>query len=191
MRTTKARLTPLKDEELDAEQEAVLAPFRATNGAIAITRTMARHASSLKAFNVLALHVFSSTNNTLTPRDKEILILRTAWLCKSGYEWARHELLGLRAGVTPAEVAALKLPIADGGWSERDATLVATADALVTDHFVPDALWAKLTAYFDEKQCIDAIYAVGLYTMVGMFLNTVGTELDDDVTLDPDLDFRP
>lgn len=191
MRTDKPRLMPLRDDELDAEQEAVLAPFRASNGAIAITRTMAHHAAALKAFNVLALHVFSSSNNALTPRDKEILILRTAWLCRSGYEWARHELLGLRAGVTEAEVAALKRPIADGGWSERDATLVATADALVTDHFVPDDLWARLSGYFDPKQCIDAIYAVGLYTTVGMFLNTMGTQLDDDVTLDPDLDFRP
>lgn len=191
MRTDKPRLMPLRDDELDAEQEAVLAPFRASNGAIAITRTMVHHPAALKAFNGLAAHVFSSSSNALAPRDKEILILRTAWLCRSGYEWARHELLGLRAGVSEAEVAALKRPVEAGGWSERDAALVAMADALVTDHFVPDDLWERLSRHFDPRQCIDAIYAVGLYTTVGMFLNTMGTQLDDDVTLDPDLDFRP
>jgi alkylhydroperoxidase family enzyme len=191
MRTDKPRLMPLRDDELDAEQEAVLAPFRASNGAIAITRTMAHHPAALRAFNGLAAHVFSSASNALAPRDKEILILRTAWLCRSGYEWARHELLGLRAGVSEAEVAALKRPVDAGGWSERDAALVAMADTLITDHFVPDDLWERLSRHFDPRQCIDAIYAVGLYTTVGMFLNTMGTQLDDDVTLDPDLDFRP
>jgi alkylhydroperoxidase family enzyme len=56
---------------------------------------------------------------------------------------------------------------------------------------VPDEVWDQLCAHFDEHQCIDAIFAVGNYALVAMFLNTAGIELDADVTLDPDLDFRP
>lgn len=190
MRTYNVRLGPLGDEGLSEEQEVAIAPFRKNGGDIAVSRTFLRHPRALRAFNVLALHVFSSPDNTLVPRDKEILILRTAWLCRSGYEWARHELIGRRVGVTEAELAALKRPVEEGGWSERDAALVATADALNASHFVPDDVWDALTAHFNEQQCMDAIMAVGLYTLVAMFLNTTGIELDDDVTLDPDLDFR-
>ncbi|MBT2187649.1 carboxymuconolactone decarboxylase family protein [Sphingobium nicotianae] len=191
MRTHKPRLTPLRDDELDAEQDAAVAPYRANGGDIGITRTMLRHAAALKAYNPLGVYVFNSPSNTLAPRDKEILIMRTAWRCRSGYEWHYHVLLGRRAGVTEEEIAALRLPVEEGGWSPRDAALVATADALVADQFVPDDVWAELIKHFDDKQCIDAIFAVGLYTFVGMFLNTLGIELENGAPIDPDLDLRP
>jgi 4-carboxymuconolactone decarboxylase len=188
MRIDTARLTPLTDAELDAEQEAVMAPFRQAGRVIAISRTLVRHPVALRAFRVWATHVLSAS--TLSPRDREILILRTAWRSRSGYEWAQHVLIGRGAGVTEKEMEALKRPIEEGGWNPRDAALVATADALLEDFYVPDDIWAELTAHFDEKQCMDAIFAVGQYTMVAMFLNSAGVQLDDGVPLDPDLDAR-
>lgn len=191
MRTSTPRLPPLTDAELDPEQEAFIARFRETGSDIAVTRASLRHLRALKALNVIATHVLLSPDNTLPARDREILILRQAWRCKSGYEWARHVLIGRRAGLSDAEIAALKRPIEEGPWSDRDATLIATADALVTDHHIPDELWSRLSAHFDTRQCIDAILAVGFYTMMAMFLNSAGIQVDADATLDPDLDFRP
>ncbi len=43
----------------------------------------------------------------LATRDRELAILRTAWLCESPYEWAQHVLIAEAAGVTPAEVEAI------------------------------------------------------------------------------------
>ncbi len=83
---------------------------------------------------------------------------------------------------------ALKRPIAEGGWSASDAVLIATADALVDDFYVPDDLWAQLSSHFDDRQCMDAIFVVGHFVMLGMFLNTAGVPIDGDVALDPDLD---
>ena len=188
MRTDTARLTPLEDNALDAEQETVIAPFRAAGRVINISRTLIRHPVALKAFRVWATHVLSAS--TLSPRDREILILRTGWRTRSGYEWAQHVLIGRAAGVTDDEMERLKLPLEEGKWSARDAALVATADALLDDFYVPDDIWAELRAHFDEKQSMDAIFAVGQYTMVAMFLNSAGVQLDEGISLDPDLDAR-
>jgi alkylhydroperoxidase family enzyme len=189
MRTDTPRLAPLKDEEMDAEQEEIMAPFRKMGGDFAVSRAFVRHPTALKAFRVWATYVMSD-NNPLPPREREILALRTAWRVKSGYEWSRHVLFARRAGLRDAEMQALKRPIGEGNWSAPDAALIATADALVEDFFVPDDLWAKLASHFNDRQCMDAIFTVGHFTLLAMFLNTAGVPIDGDVTLDPDLDAR-
>jgi alkylhydroperoxidase family enzyme len=189
MRTDTPRLPPLKDDEMDAEQEAVMAPFRELRADFAVGRAFVRHPAALKAFRVWATYVMSD-NNPLPPREREILALRTAWRVRSGYEWSRHVLFARRAGLRDEEMQALKRPIAEGGWSARDAALVATADVLVADFFVPDDLWSELASHFNERQCMDAIFTVGHFTLLAMFLNTAGVPIDPDVTLDPDLDAR-
>jgi hypothetical protein len=57
----------------------------------------------------------------------------------------------------------------------------------VQDHFVSDATWKALGEHFDDKQRMDAVFTVGQYTQVSMFLNTFGVQLDPGQTLDPDL----
>ncbi|HEY0106036.1 MAG TPA: carboxymuconolactone decarboxylase family protein [Rhizomicrobium sp.] len=189
MRTNIPRLPPLKDDQLDAEQEEIMAPFRQMGGDFAVSRAFVRHPVALKAFRVWATYVMSD-KNPLPPREREILALRTAWLIKSGYEWSRHVVFARRAGLRDEEMEALKRPVADADWSAPDAALVAAADALVDNFFIPDKTWAKLAAHFTDRQCMDAIFVVGHFVMLGMFLNTAGVPIDPDVTLDPDLDAR-
>ena len=48
------------------------------------------------------------------------MILRTGFLCRSGYEFAQHKAIGLRSGISEAEVEALKQGPATGEWSELE-----------------------------------------------------------------------
>jgi alkylhydroperoxidase family enzyme len=190
MRTNTPRLPPLTDDQLDAEQEAIMAPFRAVGADFAVSRAFVRHPSALKAFRVWATYVMID-RNPLAEREREILAMRTAWRVKSGYVWSRHVSYARKAGLSDAEMEALKGPISEGGWSAQDAVLIATADVLVDDFFVPDDIWTELSAHFDDRQCMDAIFVVGHFVMLAMFLNTAGVPIDGDVALDPDLDLRP
>jgi len=189
MRTDTKRLPPMRDDEMNAEQEEIMAPFRKLGVDFAVSRAFVRQPAALKAFRVWATYVMSDTN-PLPPREREILALRTAWRVKSGYEWSRHILFGRKAGLREDEMQALKRPIFENKWSAPDAALIATADALVANQFVPDDVWAKLASQFNDKQCMDAIFVVGHFTLLAMFLNTAGVPIDPDVTLDPDLDAR-
>ena len=42
------------------------------------------------ARNIMPFERYISTESTLPPRDRELLILRTAALCRSDYVWAHH-----------------------------------------------------------------------------------------------------
>ena len=190
MRTNTPRIPPLTDDQLKPDQEALIAPLRATGRDFNINRVFARHPAAQIAFRVWATHVFYSDDNTIRPREREILVLRTAWRVKCGYEWTRHMEIARKAGLRDDEIEAVKRPVADGNWSARDAALIKAADALVADYFIPDDVWAELSAHFDDRECMDAMFTVGLYASLAMVLNSAGVPIDHDVTLDPELDAR-
>ncbi len=190
MRTNTPRMGPLTDAELDAEQEAIIAPFRKVGADFGVSRAFVRHPRALAAFRTWATYVMID-KNPLPEREREIMALRTAWNIKSGYVWSRHLSYAQKAGLLDEEREALKRPIAERDWSAADTALIRAADALVADFFIPDDIWEELSAHFDDRQCMDAIFVVGHFCMLGMFLNTAGVPIDHDVPLDPELDLRP
>jgi alkylhydroperoxidase family enzyme len=189
MRLSKPRITPVEPADWTEEQKAVLGPMAAQRPVLNIFKTLARDPAALKAFLAWGSYVLSR-KNALPAREREIAVLRTGWLCRSGYEWTQHVPIGQRAGLTDAEIAAIKVGADAEGWSEADRALLIASDELHADHFISNATWAALKAHFSDKQCMDLVYTVGQYTQVSMMLNSFGVQLDPGQTLDPDLDGR-
>ena len=186
MYLTKPRIPPLQDAQMDADQREVLAPMFETGRVLNIFRTMATYPKAAKGFLAWGNYILSR-RNALPAREREIAILRTGFLCKSGYEWTQHVPIGIRAGLTEDEVKRIKIGADAPGWSAADAALIRAADDLHNDYFISEASWAALSAHFDQKQCMDLVYTVGQYTQVSMILNSFGVQLDEGQTLDPDL----
>jgi alkylhydroperoxidase family enzyme len=186
MRLTAPRIAPLQDDELTEDQRAALAPMNTGKlGPLNIFRTLARAPKALTRFNEWGGYVLSR-RNSLPPREREIVILRVGFLCKSGYEFTQHTRIALGEGLTAQDIANIKAG-PGAGWSEADAALIRAADDLVGDHFVSDATWAQLRAHFDEKQCMDVVFTAGQYTQVSMFLNSFGVQVEPGQAVDPDL----
>lgn len=119
---------------------------------------------------------------SITQRDREMVILRIGYLSRSDYEWSAHAALGLRVGLTPEEVARIMRGPDAPGWSAVDAALLRAADELHKDQHISDATWAKLRERFDEKQMMDIIFTAGRSTLVSMFLNSAGVQLQTGQT---------
>src|SRR5690348_6159050 len=115
-----------------------------------IFRTLVREPKAFKGFLAWGNYVLSR-RNSLPPREREIVILRTGYLCKSGYEWAQHVKIAKREGLSDDEIARIKQG-PDGGWSDADAALLRAADDLHADQFVRNETWAALSAHFSEAQ---------------------------------------
>ncbi|HEY8574299.1 carboxymuconolactone decarboxylase family protein [Phenylobacterium sp.] len=184
MRLKQPRIAPLSDDQLTSEQAEALDAFR-PGPVLNIFRTLAHAPKALSRFNQWGGYILSRRND-LPAREREIVILRTGFLCKSGYEWTQHHRIGLREGLTEDEIARIKQG-PDAGWSPADAVLIRASDELHADQFITDATWAELKAHFSEKQCMDVVFTAAQYTQVSMFLNTFGVQLDEGQTLDPDL----
>ncbi len=108
--------------------------------------------------------------------ETELVILRVAHNTGCEYEWGHHERLGKRAGLSPEEIAQVRLGPGAGGWSERQALLLRAADEMHADGRIGDGLWAQLAAQLDEVRLIELCMLIGHYEMLAMTLNSLGVE---------------
>ncbi len=185
MRLNEPRIAPVPEPEWTAEQRKVLEPFVAQDRLYNIFTTLARNPKALRAF--LAWGGYTLNQSNLNPREREIVILRTGFLCKSGYEWAQHVRIGKQAGLTDGEIANIKLGPDANGWSAQDAALLRAADELHRTHFISDVTWNALCGFLSEPERMDVVFLAGQYTQVSMILNTFGVQLDEGLLPDPDL----
>ena len=186
MRLAKPRIAPLKDSEFTPEQLERLEKSRQKDGSVLnIFRTLVRAPDAFRAFSWWGGYVLS--RNSLSPRDREIVILRIGYLCKSGYEWTQHHRIGLASGLSAEEIGRIKFGPGADGWTMAERALLSAADDLNRDHFISNAAWAELVKHYSERQCMDLVFTAGQYTQVSMILNSFGVQLDPGQTLDPDL----
>jgi 4-carboxymuconolactone decarboxylase len=189
MRLDHPRIQPTDDSDWNEDSRPLLEAIQRNSGRVLnVFRTVARHPKLLKRWTVFANHVLGGS--TLPPRERELVILRTGFLCGSGYEWAQHAAIGRQAGLTDDEIDR----IADGpdreSWSDGDSLLLAATDQLVSDKFIDQPTWDALTQRWNDQQLMDLVFAVGQYTLVSMALNTFGVQLEDDTERFPERLFR-
>ena len=184
MRLTRPRIAPIDLDQATPEQHEVLEPFIGGVGVLNIFKTMARTPKALKRFNVWGGYILGR-GTSLAPRERELIILRTGWQCRSGYEWVQHSRIGLQAGLTRDEIEAIKRGPDAAGWTPLDAAMLRAADELVADKFVTENTWAAL-GDLSEAQRMDLVYTVAQYTQVSMILNSFGVQLDEGQALDAD-----
>ena len=185
MRRKKARIARAEDSALSTAQIDLLNAFAPEVRDLGLFRTMLRIPSATKA--LLPWSNYIQSKNDLAPREKEIVVLRTSFLCRSGYEWSHHARLGQAAGLNEGEIAALKEKNAGHIWSSADAALIRACDELVLGHDVSDATWCALGERLSEKQIMDLIFTVGQYTQVAMIVNAFGVQIDKGALDDPDV----
>src|SRR5438105_63566 len=179
MRLSKPRVAPVRDEELGDEGREFMQTVSREGRVLNIYRTLVAHPKLLKRWGVFGTHVLYKS--TLPARERELLILRTGWLCRSEYEWGQHVIIARGCGVTDEEIERVKVGPGAEGWSPFDAALLRAADELHNDSFISDATWTALSERFDTQQMIDVIFAVGQYHIVSMALNSLGVQLDEGV----------
>ncbi len=186
------RLAPLPPREWAPEMRPALAALRPENPrrplpvqgegrpkGLGILGLFAHHPELTHAYNVFNGHVLFAS--TVEPRERELLVLRTAAVRGAQYEWAQHLVQGADAGLTADEVARVIVGPEAPGWDDLDRALLVAVDELIADARIGDATWATLAASLDTRQIMDAIFTVGAYDLLAMFMLTAGIELDDDL----------
>ena len=179
MRLKEPRMKPLDEPEWNDEQKQILNPLKMGGHVFNVFTTLARDPKMMKAYLPFGAYILGGS--TLPPREREILILRIGWLCRSEYEFGQHSVIGQGAGLTPEEISRITKGPKAKGWSPFDAALIRAVDELHSDAFITDVTWHALAERYDEKQMIDLIMTVGAYSMLSMALNSLGVQLDEGI----------
>jgi alkylhydroperoxidase family enzyme len=175
------RIPPTTTSDRDPRTEELLAAMmRRPDGTdMNIFATLAHHPKLLKRWAA-----FGGTllfGGTLPARDRELLILRTAWLCEAEYEWGQHVGIAQGCGVTADEIERLYTDARSEEWPETDRALLAAVDELHESSRIGDATWKTLAAVYDKQQLIEICMVIGQYHMVAFTLNSLGVETEPDV----------
>lgn len=174
------RIPPLPREERSPEVEELLAGARVgRDDDLNIFATLVRHPRLAKRWLAFAGTIL--LRGELPPRDRELLILRTAYRCRADYEWGQHTRIGRQAGLGDDEIGRVPGgPDADG-WSPFDAALLRAADELHDGAVISEPTWAVLAERYDERQLIEVPMLVGQYHLVAFTLNSLGVEPEPGV----------
>ncbi len=181
----KPRIAPLKPEALSPAAIAVAARISAAAGgrtAISsaaevpeIMATLLRHPALTEAIMDLSVHLYVQA--TLPPRDRELLALRTEWLCQSPFEWGEHVRIAKAVGLSSEEIERIAQGSAAPGWDEHDRALLRAAEELHEEAMISDAVWATLATRFNRQQLVEVTVVCGHYTMAAYFENALRLKL--------------
>ena len=175
--TNAPRIPPLPPEERDEQAQELLNGVSAAGApASNIFSTLVRHPGLFRRWLPFGGKLLGG--GKLPPRDRELLILRTGWLCRAEYEWAQHREISRSIGITDEEIARVRQGAVASGWDPFEATLMRAADELHSDAVIFDATWAALAERYDDKQLIEVLMLVGHYHMIAFTLNSLGVPLE-------------
>ncbi|HLY82702.1 MAG TPA: carboxymuconolactone decarboxylase family protein [Acidimicrobiales bacterium] len=178
------RIPPLPEAEWDDVTRGLLDGSRVA-AANNILTTLVRHRRLFRRWSPFAGVLLTGT---LPARDRELVVLRTGWLCQSPYEWGQHVRLAREAGISDAEIRR----VVDGpeapGWSEHERALLRATDELHEDACITDGTWAELSAAYTVEQLIEVPMLVGQYHLVSFTLNSLGVQREPGVVGLPEVD---
>ncbi|HEV7760335.1 MAG TPA: carboxymuconolactone decarboxylase family protein [Acidimicrobiales bacterium] len=174
------RIAPVPPDQRSEATAEVLAGLQVggDDGEVAnIFTTLAHHPRLLKrwtAFGGVLLF-----RGELSGRDRELLILRTAWNCRAHYEWDHHVTIGRGAGLSDDEIARVTEGPAAAGWTATEAALLRAADELHDHDRIDEGTWSELAESYSPAQLVEVCMIVGQYHLVAFTLNSLGVQLED------------
>lgn len=146
--------------------------------------TLANHPDLANAFQPFGSHLL--LRSSLPKRTYELVTLRTAHLCNSHYEWAKHEPAGRAAGLSDEQIEGIRQGPDAAVWTDPlDRALLRVTDQLKRDTDIDDAHWAVLTASFSTEQIMDLVMTIGMYAMLAMVLNAGRVQLEEGPFFSP------
>ncbi|HEY8491146.1 MAG TPA: carboxymuconolactone decarboxylase family protein, partial [Dehalococcoidia bacterium] len=129
----------------------------------------------------------------LSPRLRELAILRVASLTGSAYEWAHHVPLAREAGISEEALYQIGQWRRSLAFDAQESAVLALAEASTLDVQVPDEVFRRVREFLDEEEVVELLMTIGYYNLVARLL--VGLKVDVEPgyqqwSLPPD-DLRP
>jgi 4-carboxymuconolactone decarboxylase len=170
------RIPPLHPDELTPDQRELIGGGAAPP--LNIFLTLARAPGLMRRWLPFGGKLLAG--GKLTPRDRELVILRSAFRSNARYEWAQHVAIAGTAGLTREEIRRVATGPDAGGWNDADASLLRAIDELHDDHCIGDNTWNALAGRYTVEQLIEIPMLSGHYAMLAGVLNSLGVQPETD-----------
>jgi 4-carboxymuconolactone decarboxylase len=176
------RLAPLKATEFNQQQADAYAVIRKDFG-LANSSALPEYFATMLRNPALAMGQAEfarvTGNGALASRDRDLVILRTTWLCQSPYEWGEHVAIGKRgSGFTTDDIVRITAGSSASGWNVHDRAILRAVEELRDQSMISDATWAALAHDLNEQQLLELPLLVGEVQGASYLLNAVRFRLN-------------
>lgn len=155
-------------ERITARRGAVRGPFRVWLH----SPELCEHAESLGAF--------ARFDSSLPKHLRELTLLMAARNWDAQYSWNAHVRTAIEAGIPETAVKAIAERRRAQFDNEADAAFYDFCREVLEEHFVSDETFRRAHEHFGSRGLVDAIGALGNFTMLGMCLNAFQVDLQPD-----------
>lgn len=173
------------DRTDDPEIKRGLIPKLVTRAAKKVTRGRSYEFMRVLAIDGRLFLPYLLWNSRLMPRGKlprwqtEAVILRTAWLCRSEYEWTQHRAIGISVGLSKEQAEAAGPEPESELFDETTRAMLVGAAELLDQHKLSDATYETLRRSLPPKRVQEYVMLVGTYSALAGSLNTFGAQLEE------------
>jgi alkylhydroperoxidase family enzyme len=171
---TRVPLVP--DDAADDVTTSVFAAFHAEGREpIALYRALANVPELLRSYSVLARSLrFDSVTDR---RLRELVILRTAQLTDSAYEWSHHVPMAEAAGVSGDQVRALRAWQRSSAFDDREQASLRCAEE-VHELGVTDETFGELERLLGMTGALEIVLTASFYQAVARIIQALALDVE-------------
>jgi alkylhydroperoxidase family enzyme len=175
VRLSTPRIKPIPRDQWTAEQLQLVNP-QVSADVPNLYGTMLHHPRMYAPRSSFGSYLRRETS--LPTKTRELLIMRTAYLIRTPYEWAHHHEAARAAGLTDADISRIVAGPNARGWSEEHGAVLRAVDELRREAFITNPTWQVLSSHYNTRQLIEIVFTVGGYTMTGLAINSFGIQVE-------------
>jgi len=170
-----ARIPYVDPETASAEVRATLQRLPVQ---LNIFRVMAHAESDFRPMLRLGTSILG--RQKLGGKLRELAILLIASLSEAEYEWVQHVPVGKAAGVTAAQIEALRRGgIGAACFDTNERLLLQFTTEVVRDAGASADTVRAMAACFSPREIVELILAIGYYMTIARLARTLDVDLDD------------
>ena len=118
------------------------------------------------------------TETELSPKLRELAILRVATLAGSEYEWAQHYRIALGAGVSQEQAEALSHWRDSKIFSDEECAVLQYTDEVAQNIAVHNETFKALQEHLNERGIVELTASIGYWGMAARLLVPLQIEID-------------
>ncbi|HEV7732463.1 MAG TPA: carboxymuconolactone decarboxylase family protein [Candidatus Binatia bacterium] len=142
-----------------------------------IFRMMAHAETDFRPLIQLGTAILSQ--QALSPKLRELAILRVGQQSPAEYEWVQHVPIALATGATQAQVDALKAGSIDGpAFDEVERAVLAFVTDVLRNVKASDATFAEVGRFLSHREIVELVVTTGYYMLIARLLETTAVDLD-------------
>jgi len=114
----------------------------------------------------------------LSPKLRELAILRVAKLTGSEYEWAQHYSIALEAGVSHEQTEVISRWSNSTNFSDKERAVLQYTDEVAQNVEVKDETFRALQQHLNEQSIVELTLSIGYWGMVARLLVPLQVDID-------------